>query len=49
MRVPSAVVEHEWNMLINPGHPEMAQVNIAEVEPYPFDARLLRSMDRPLI
>jgi RES domain-containing protein len=42
LRVPSAVVEHEWNMLINPGHPEMTQVQIAAVEPYSFDARLLR-------
>ncbi len=42
LRVPSAVVEHEWNILINPGHPEMTQVKIIGVEPYHFDARLLR-------
>lgn len=42
LRVPSAVVQHEWNVIINPGHPEMTQVRIVSVEPYHFDARLLR-------
>ena len=40
LRVPSAVVEHEWNVLINPIHPDMPHVTIAQVEPYRFDARL---------
>lgn len=42
LRVPSAVVEHEWNVLINPLHPDMPHVAIAQVEAYQFDARLLR-------
>jgi RES domain-containing protein len=42
LRVPSAVVAHEWNVLINPLHSDMPHVTIAQVEPYRSDARLLR-------
>jgi RES domain-containing protein len=42
LRVPSAVVEHEFNILINPLHPDMKQVSILHLENYPFDKRLLR-------
>jgi RES domain-containing protein len=42
LRVPSVVVEHEWNVLINPLHSDMPHVTIAQVESYQFDARLLR-------
>jgi RES domain-containing protein len=42
LRVPSAVVVQEYNVLINPLHPDMPQVTIAQVEPYQFDTRLLR-------
>ena len=40
LRVPSAVVQHEWNVLINPLHPDMPHIIIAQVEPYHFDSRL---------
>lgn len=43
LRVPSAVVEHEWNMLMNPLHPDMVQVGITHVDAYTLDNRLLRS------
>jgi RES domain-containing protein len=42
LRVPSAVVAQEYNVLINPLHPDMPHITIAHVEPYQFDARLLR-------
>jgi RES domain-containing protein len=42
LRVPSAVVAQEYNMLMNPLHPDMPQVTIAHVEPYQFDARVLQ-------
>ena len=42
LRVPSAVVEHECNILINPSHPDMKHVSISRTERYSFDARLLR-------
>jgi len=42
LRVPSAVVEHEFNILINPLHPDMKHVSILQIERYTFDKRLLR-------
>lgn len=42
LRVPSAVVEHEYNILINPLHPDMKHVSIAQIERYTVDKRLLR-------
>ena len=40
LQVPSAVVAGEYNVLINPTHPEMGTVTIADVRPYVFDERL---------
>jgi len=42
LRVPSAVVPEEYNVLINPLHPEMKYVKIQAVDDYEFDRRLLR-------
>ncbi len=42
LRVPSAAVEGEFNILINPLHPDMNHVTISRVEAYRFDERLLR-------
>ena len=42
LRVPSAVVDDEFNLVINPAHPEMADVSIEDVTPYAFDERLVR-------
>ena len=42
LRVPSAVVQHEFNILINPSHPDMMQVTILHIEEYRFDRRLIR-------
>ena len=41
LRVPSTVVEHEFNVLINPSHPDIKHVSISNIEKYKFDARLL--------
>lgn len=41
LRVPSAVVAHEFNMLINPAHPDMKQVIISHIENFRIDDRLL--------
>lgn len=41
LRVPSSVVEKEYNILINPLHSEMKNVKISHVEPYTYDRRLL--------
>ena len=32
LRVPSAVVDHEFNILINPLHPEISHVGIVQIE-----------------
>lgn len=42
LRVPSAVVENEFNILINPVHPQSARVRISRVERCTLDKRLLR-------
>jgi len=41
LRVPSAVVEHEHNMLINPAHDGMSRVKLVKIEPYKLDERLM--------
>jgi RES domain-containing protein len=42
LRVPSAVVEQEYNILINPLHSDMRHVKLQRVEPFEFDKRLVR-------
>ncbi len=46
LRVPSAVVDDEFNLVINPGHAEMIDVSIEDVRPYAFDERLLSRFKR---
>ncbi len=43
LRVPSAVVENEFNLLLNPLHPEISKVSIVDVEKYTLDKRLLKA------
>ncbi len=40
MKVPSAVVQHEFNCLLNPAHPAFSKVKIGAVEGFTFDERL---------
>lgn len=42
LRVPSAVVENEFNILINPQHPDIKRITISKIEHFRFDTRLLR-------
>ncbi len=42
LRVPSAVVEKEFNVLVNPLHPDMVRVALLELEPCELDERLYR-------
>lgn len=39
MKVPSAVVQGEFNYLLNPARPWFSEVKILEVEPFPFTYR----------
>jgi RES domain-containing protein len=43
LRVPSAVVEHEKNILINPAHPDIARAVLTKVEDFRLDRRLARA------
>jgi RES domain-containing protein len=41
-RVPSAILPDTWNVLLNPRHPEAAQVAIVKVTRVDYDLRLFR-------
>ena len=40
LRVPSAVVEGEFNCLLNPRHPDFARLEFAPPQSFSFDPRL---------
>lgn len=40
LKVPSAVVQDEYNFLINPMHPDKIKIKIVQIEPFAFDERL---------
>ncbi len=42
LRVPSAVVEGEWNVLLNPVHAEFGRIAVVAVRPFLFDERMFR-------
>jgi RES domain-containing protein len=41
LRVPSAVIPAETNVLLNPRHPQMERVRVVSIETFAFDRRLL--------
>lgn len=43
LRVPSAVIEREYNVLINPGHPDFKHIEPSSPERFRFDPRLLHN------
>jgi RES domain-containing protein len=42
LKVPSAALRMEWNVLVNPLHPAIAEIRIEEPQPFHFDARMFR-------
>lgn len=40
LKVPSVVVQDEFNFLINPAHPDSHKITIKLIEPFNFDERL---------
>jgi RES domain-containing protein len=40
LRVPSVLMPHTWNVLLNPRHPKAEQARIVAIEPFGFDPRL---------
>jgi RES domain-containing protein len=44
LQVPSVLVPHAWNVLLNPSHPDASQASLRSVEPFDFDPRLWRPL-----
>jgi RES domain-containing protein len=42
LRVPSAAIRGEWNVLLNPAHPDFRRVKIQRPGPFEFDLRMFR-------
>ena len=40
LRVPSAIVNEEFNYLVNPLHPAAQKITLTKVQPFSFDKRL---------
>ena len=40
LRVPSAVVQGDFNLLLNPHHPDFKRISIKEIIKFPFDSRI---------
>jgi RES domain-containing protein len=41
-KVPSVVVDGDWNVLLNPRHPEFAKAKIGSAKAFRFDERMFR-------
>ncbi|MCC5942193.1 MAG: RES family NAD+ phosphorylase [Balneolaceae bacterium] len=41
LRVPSSIIRDEYNILINPNHPDFKRVEIRKKLPFTFDQRLM--------
>ncbi len=42
LKVPSAIIPEESNVLINPLHPDIKKVKIVDASPFEFDTRLFK-------
>ncbi len=40
LKVPSAVIQGDHNILLNPYHPDFSKVKVVSTEPFEFDQRL---------
>ncbi len=40
--VPSAAIRGEWNILLNPAHPESSRIRFREPAALEFDVRMFR-------
>lgn len=43
LKIPSVVTKGDFNLLINPKHPDFSAISILQTEPFPFDNRLFKS------
>jgi RES domain-containing protein len=42
LRVPSVVVDGDWNVLLNPRHPDFNKIELAAPQPFHYDERMFR-------
>ena len=42
LRVPSAVIDGDWNLLLNPRHAGFSKINLLAPKPFRFDGRMFR-------
>ena len=42
LRVPSVIIESEFNFLLNPGHPDFSRVRVGRPRRFRFDPRVLK-------
>jgi RES domain-containing protein len=42
LRVPSVIIDSEWNYLLNPAHPDFAKCVPKKAKPFRFDSRLVK-------
>jgi len=40
LAVPSVLIPHEWNYVLNPEHPDFRRLIIGRPEPFSFDPRM---------
>jgi len=42
LKIPSSVTKGDFNILINPFHPDFKRIKILQIEPFPFDKRIFK-------
>ena len=42
LQIPSVVTRGDYNLLINPSHPDFSKIKITNIEKFPFDKRIFR-------
>ncbi len=42
LKVPSAIIPEEYNIIINPLHPDFKKIKIIDSSPFEFDSRLFK-------
>ncbi|UEC05633.1 RES family NAD+ phosphorylase [Burkholderia vietnamiensis] len=46
LKVPSAILPHASNYVLNPLHPDAGRISVAEVQRVPYDPRILALLSR---
>jgi len=42
LMIPSSVTKGDYNLLINPNHPDFTRIKIISIEKFPFDKRIFK-------